>query len=107
MQVWEQEAGEARRMAMPDIFTTRPDIVKQVLKDAGLEAHVQPTIIKDRPAEITYRFNGKGYYAELYVHDLAEVSKGTAFPDAASLAVGFIIGAVAVTVIFLRRSPQS
>lgn len=41
---------------MPDIYTLRPDIVKQVLKDAGFESQVQPTIIKERPAEITFRF---------------------------------------------------
>jgi len=85
---------------MPDIFTSRPDIVKKVLKDAGFESQVQPTIIKERPAEITFRFNGKGYYAELYIHDMAEVQS---FPDVASLAVGILIGSVAVGVVFARR----
>ena len=89
---------------MPDIYTPRPDLVKQVLKDAGFECQVQPTIIKDRPAENTFRFHGKGYYAELYVHDLGEVPGHALprFPEAASLGVGIFIGA-AVALVVLRR----
>lgn len=90
---------------MPDIYTPRPDIVKQVLRDAGLASPVQPTIIKERPAEISFRFDGKGYYAELYVHDLAAVPgrSPSGFPDPASLAVGILIGAVAAWAVTARR----
>jgi hypothetical protein len=93
---------------MPDIYTPRPDIVKRVLEDAGFESRVEPTILKDRPAEITYRFRGKDYFAELYVHDLRELPAGAAgrFPEPASLGVGILIGAAAVMAMVWRRQSR-
>ncbi|MCX7916237.1 MAG: hypothetical protein N3A53_08060 [Verrucomicrobiae bacterium] len=88
---------------MPDIFTPRPDIVKKVLEDAGLEARVTPTILTNRPADITYRFRGTDYYAELYVHDLAALPARSVFPEPTSLGVGILLGMVATVAIFWRR----
>jgi hypothetical protein len=93
---------------MPDIYTPRPDIVTQVLKDAGFEAQVEATIIKERPREITYRFRGDGYYAEFYVHDIRELGPAaqlaTKSPvDFASPGIGFVIGAALVALVLLRR----
>lgn len=93
---------------MPDIYTPHPDIVKKVLKDAGLEAGVEPTILKDRPREITFRFRGKDYYAELYVHHTDELRPRPKFPDWTSLGVGFLIGFLIAFVIlrfFFRWQP--
>lgn len=88
---------------MPDLYTPRPDIVKRVLEDAGLEARVTPTILTDRPAEITYRFRGNDYYAELYVHDLTNLPGRAAFPEPLSLGVGIALGAVAMAGMLWRR----
>lgn len=88
---------------MPDIYTPRPDIVRKVFEDAGFEARVTPTILTDRPADITYRFRGKDYYAELYVHDIAAVPARAVFPEPTSLGVGILLGAIAMVAILSRR----
>lgn len=64
---------------MPDLWTKHPDLVLKVLKEAGFTCGVKPTILPQREAGITRRpertcrFSGKGWYAELYVHDLGEL----------------------------------
>jgi len=54
---------------MPDIYTHRPDIVKQILEEAGFRCGIQPRILPRLPEE-TCTFQGKNLYGEIYVHSV-------------------------------------
>ncbi|UFP96712.1 hypothetical protein [Gloeobacter morelensis] len=92
---------------MPDIYTPRPDIVMRFLKEAGFESQVQPTILKDRPRDITYRFRTGDTYVEFYVHDIKALPEppGPLF-EPASAAGGALVGAALTAAVgwwFVRR----
>ncbi|MBW4697467.1 MAG: hypothetical protein KME03_06140 [Aphanocapsa lilacina HA4352-LM1] len=92
---------------MPDIYTPRPDIVTRFLKEAGFESQVQPTILKDRPKEITYRFRTKDTYVEFYVHDIKALpERPKPMFEPASAVGGALVGAAVVAAVgwwFVRR----
>ena len=53
---------------MPDIWTKHPDIVRDLLKEAGFRCGVEGRFLKGRDPAWTCAFDGKTMYGDLYIH---------------------------------------
>ena len=53
---------------MPDVWTMHPDIVRDLLKEAGFKCGVEGRFLKGRDPAWTCAFDGKAMYGDLYIH---------------------------------------
>jgi hypothetical protein len=53
---------------MPDVWTKRPEIVRDLLKEAGFRCGVEGRFLKGRDPAWTRAFDGKAMYGDLYIH---------------------------------------
>ena len=53
---------------MPDVWTHHPDIVRDLLKEAGFRCGVEGRFLKGRDPAWTCAFDGKAMYGDLYIH---------------------------------------
>jgi hypothetical protein len=53
---------------MPDVWTNHPEIVRDLLKEAGFRCGVEGRFLKGRDAAWTCAFDGKAIYGDLYIH---------------------------------------
>jgi hypothetical protein len=58
---------------MPDIWTKHPDIVRDLLKEAGFTCGVEPRFLKGRDPAWTCTFDGKTIRGDLYIHDVVNL----------------------------------
>ena len=58
---------------MPDIWTQHPDIVRDLLKEAGFTCGVEGRFLKGRDPEWTCIFDGKTMYGDLYIHHASQL----------------------------------
>jgi hypothetical protein len=53
---------------MPDVWTNHPEIVRDLLKEAGFRCGVEGRFLKGRDPAWTCAFDGKAMYGDLYIH---------------------------------------
>ena len=53
---------------MPDVWTNHPDIVRDLLKEAGFGCGVEGRFLKGRDPAWTCAFDGRSMYGDLYIH---------------------------------------
>ena len=53
---------------MPDVWTNHPEIVRDLLKEAGFKCGVQGRFLKGRDPAWTCAFDGKAMSGDLYIH---------------------------------------
>ena len=53
---------------MPDVWTEHPEIVRDLLKEAGFKCGVEGRFLKGRDPAWTCSFDGKAMYGDLYIH---------------------------------------
>jgi hypothetical protein len=53
---------------LPDVWTHHPEIVRDLLQEAGFTCGVQPRILKGRDPEWTCIVDGKRIAGDIYVH---------------------------------------
>jgi hypothetical protein len=59
--------------AMPDIWTKHPDIVRDLLKEAGFTCGTQARFLKPRDPAWTCIYDGKTMKGDLYIHPASEL----------------------------------
>ena len=66
---------------MPDIWTERPEIVRDLLQEAGFTCGVEPRILEGRDPDWTCIIDGQRMGGDIYIHQadtILGVSMGTA-----------------------------
>jgi len=66
---------------MPDIWTERPEIVRDLLREAGFTCGVEPRILEGRDPDWTCIIDGQHMGGDIYIHQadtILGVSMGTA-----------------------------
>ncbi|HYE48750.1 MAG TPA: hypothetical protein VEB20_04120 [Azospirillaceae bacterium] len=58
---------------MPDIWTKHPEIVRDLLKEAGFTCGVQGRFLEGRDPAWTCIHDGKTMRGDLYIHNVAEL----------------------------------
>ena len=53
---------------MPDVWTNHPDIVRDLLKEAGFRCGADGGLLKGRDPAWTCAFDGTTMYGDLYIH---------------------------------------
>lgn len=53
---------------MPDVWTKHPDIVRDLLKEAGFKCGVEGRFLKGRDPAWTCIYDGKAMKGDLYIH---------------------------------------
>ncbi len=53
---------------MPDIWTHHPEIVRDLLREAGFTCGVEPRILKGRDPDWTCIVDGKRIAGDIYIH---------------------------------------
>ena len=53
---------------MPDVWTNHPEIVRDLLKEAGFRCGVEGRFLQGRDPAWTCAFDGKTMYGDLYIH---------------------------------------
>jgi hypothetical protein len=53
---------------MPDVWTAHPEIVRDLLREAGFTCGVEPRILKGRDPEWTCIVDGQRIAGDIYVH---------------------------------------
>jgi hypothetical protein len=86
---------------MPDIWTKHPDIVRDLLKEAGFTCGAEARFLKPRDREWTCIYDGKSLKGDLYIHNVSQLRSESGDWTAPLLALA--IAAVATGV---RRRPR-
>ena len=66
---------------LPDIWTEHPEIVRDLLREAGFSCGVEPRILKGRDPDWTCIIDGQRIGGDIYIHQadtILGVSMGTA-----------------------------
>jgi hypothetical protein len=58
---------------MPDIWTKHPDIVRDLLKEAGFTCGTEPRFLKPRDPAWTCTFDGPRMKGDLYIHPASQL----------------------------------
>lgn len=94
---------------MPDIWTEHPEIVRDLLREAGFTCGVEPRVLSGRDPEWTCIFDGSNIAGDIYIHHLDTVP-GQGTPAAWSLVVlGLLLVVIlcqAWAIIRLRRKTR-
>jgi hypothetical protein len=53
---------------LPDIWTEHPEIVRDLLREAGFTCGVEPRVLKGRDPDWTCILDGKNIAGDIYVH---------------------------------------
>ena len=93
---------------MPDVWTHHPQIVRDLLREAGFTCGVEPRILKGRAPEWTCIVDGKRIAGDIYVHQ-ADTMLSAGFAALVSGLLGVLL-LVAVceawVIIRLKRRPS-
>jgi hypothetical protein len=95
-------AGEQEGTSMPDIWTKHPDIVRDLLREAGFNCGAEPRFLKPRDPAWTCTFDGPRMKGDLYIHPAGELRSEAA--DWAGPALALAVAAI-VSRVRRRRSP--
>jgi MYXO-CTERM domain-containing protein len=84
---------------MPDIWTKHPDIVRDLLKEAGFKCGAEPRFLKPRDPAWTCTFDGKQMKGDLYIHP----APGNLSVDAGDWTAPLLALALAAVIVRVRR----
>jgi hypothetical protein len=54
---------------LPDVWTKHPEIVRDLLREAGFTCGVEPRILMGRDPDWTCIFDGKNIAGDIYIHE--------------------------------------
>lgn len=93
---------------MPDIWTHHPEIVRDLLREAGFTCGVEPRILKGRDPDWTCIVDGNGVGGDIYIHQAGTtLSAGMAALVFGLLGVLLLVAlSEAWVIIRLRRGPS-
>jgi hypothetical protein len=93
---------------MPDIWTHHPEIVRDLLREAGFTCGVEPRILKGRDPDWTCIVDGNKIAGDIYIHQPGTtVSAGMAALVFGLLGVLLLVAvSEAWVIIRLRRGPS-
>ena len=93
---------------MPDIWTHHPEIVRDLLREAGLTCGVEPRILKGRDPDWTCIVDGNRITGDIYIHQAdTTLSAGMAALVFGLLGVLLLVAVSEASVIIrLRRGPS-
>jgi hypothetical protein len=80
---------------VPDIWTEHPEIVRDLLREAGLTCGVEPRILKGRDPDWTCILDGKNIAGDIYVHQ-ADTILGVGMAAVAFALLGVLLVVVIV-----------
>jgi hypothetical protein len=80
---------------LPDIWTEHPEIVRDLLREAGLTCGVEPRILKGRDPDWTCILDGKNIAGDIYIHQ-ADTILGVGMAAVAFALLGVLLGVVIV-----------
>lgn len=83
---------------MPDIWTRHPDIVRDLLAEAGFTCGAEPRFLKPRDPAWTCIYDGASIKGDLYIHPVSALRS-----DAADWTAPLVALAVAAVATRLRR----
>ena len=86
---------------MPDVWTHHPDIVRDLLKEAGFTCGVQGRFLQGRDPEWTCVFDGKTMRGDLYIHQVAQQRSDLQVSPAVEDSPGAELGAPALAVLLV------
>jgi hypothetical protein len=97
---------------LPDIWTEHPEIVRDLLREAGLTCGVEPRILKGRDPDWTCILDGKNIAGDIYIHQ-ADTILGVGMAAVAFALLGVLLVVVIVllwqawVITRLKRKPRS
>jgi hypothetical protein len=80
---------------LPDIWTEHPEIVRDLLREAGLTCEVEPRILKGRDPDWTCILDGKNIAGDIYIHQ-ADTILGVGMAAVAFALLGVLLVVVIV-----------
>jgi hypothetical protein len=80
---------------LPDIWTEHPEIVRDLLREAGLTCGVEPRILKGRDPDWTCILDGKNIAGDIYIHQ-ADTILGVGMAAVAFALLGVLLVVVIV-----------
>jgi hypothetical protein len=83
---------------MPDIWTKHPEIVRDLLKEAGFTCGTEPRFLKPRDPAWTCAYDGPRMKGDLYIHPARDLRS-----EAGDWMAPVLLLAVAAVVTRLRR----
>jgi hypothetical protein len=86
---------------LPDVWTEHPEIVRDLLREAGFTCGVEPRILKGRDPDWTCIIDGKQIGGDIYIHQ-ADTILGVSMGAVALVLLGLLV-AVAVVVVWQAR----
>jgi hypothetical protein len=94
---------------VPDIRTHNPELVRDLLEQAGFRCGVQPRVLEGRDPAWTCAVDGRDMSGDLYIHDAGstglQLSEVLVWGGLALLAVVVVLEAWAI--LRLRRAPPA
>jgi hypothetical protein len=82
---------------LPDIWTEHPEIVRDLLREAGFTCGVEPRILKGRDPDWTCIIDGKHIGGDVYVHQ-ADTILGVSMGTVVFAVLGVLVAVVLVGV---------
>jgi len=82
---------------LPDVWTEHPEIVRDLLREAGFTCGVEPRILKGRNPEWTCIIDGKRIGGDIYIHQ-ANTILGLRMGAVALVLLGLLVAALVVVV---------
>jgi hypothetical protein len=94
---------------MPDIWTEHPELVRDLLREAGFTCGVEPRVLTGRDPEWTCILDGTSIAGDIYIHHLdAASSHGVSTLWLVVLGVLLVaVVCLASVIVRLKRQPQA
>jgi hypothetical protein len=95
---------------MPDIWTEHPEIVRDLLREAGFTCGVEPRVLTGRDPEWTCILDGSSIAGDIYIHHLDAASGRGVSTVWALVVLGVLLVAVvcqALVIVRLKRQTQA
>jgi hypothetical protein len=97
---------------LPDIWTEHPEIVRDLLEEAGFTCGVEPRILEGRDPDWTCIVDGERIGGDIYIHQ-ADTILGVSMGEAVLILSGVLIAVLLVVlwqtlvIIRLRRNARA
>jgi hypothetical protein len=78
---------------MPDVWTSSPQKLKNMLSHGGFKCGLEPKVVKDRNPNWTCGIDTQVWYGEIYIHPLQ--TSWTSGPTTVFMAIALILGIAA------------
>lgn len=73
---------------MPDVWTTNPEHLREMLTAAGIRCAIKPRVITNRDPEWTCGYDSAGWIRDVYIHDVAALHTHPYYLSMLTLALG-------------------